>query len=111
MKDMTNKTYYDIKLQNSSRIFESHEIEGCNPQQILEAEKAYSMLVEKLKSGEEISEGLLGSLIGGALGATGGVTLMKAIANVLGITSGPLYDLLTSRLILAAVGAKVGGSF
>jgi len=106
---MKLKTYYDIKLENSSKIFESHEIEGATPEQIIEAEKAYTILVEKLKKGEEIDEGLLSGIIGGATGALLGTTIMKAVCSALGIDpNGSLGSLLTSRLVLAAIGAKIG---
>ena len=107
---MKAKTYYDIKLENSSKIFESHEIAGATPQEILEAEKVYTTLVEKLKKGEEIDEGFLSGLAGAAGAALIGPSIMRAVCNALGIDiNGPLGSLLTSRLILAAVGAKVAG--
>jgi uncharacterized membrane protein YeaQ/YmgE (transglycosylase-associated protein family) len=103
------KTYYDVKLENSSKIFESHEVEGATPEQIIEAEKAYNILLEKLEKREEIDEGLLTGLLGGAVGAMVGPTVMKAVCNALGINpSGSLGSLLTSRLVLAAIGAKIG---
>ena len=61
---------------------------------------------EQGKSGEE---GLLTGLFGGAAAFTVGPTIMKAVANVLWIDlKGPLGSLMTSRLILTAVGAKLG---
>ena len=54
---------------------------------------------------EIINEGILGSVLGGLTGFALGKSVGKAIAKVLGIQKGALYDLLTSRLIGAALGA------
>jgi len=57
---------------------------------------------------EIIEEGLLGSILGGLTGFALGKTVGKALAKVLGIQKGALYDLLTSRLVGAALGAVMG---
>jgi hypothetical protein len=42
--DETNvHTYYDIKLANTSKIFESEQIIGLTPEQIQEGEKFYNI--------------------------------------------------------------------
>ena len=66
-------------------------------------------LQESKEQGKSIKEGLFTGLFAGAAAFTVGPTIMKAVANVLGIDlKGPLGSLMTSRLILTAVGAKLG---
>lgn len=102
-------TYNDLKFTNKSKIFEAEEIKGLSIEQIEEAEKAYNVLVEKLQKGEEVDEGLLGSIVGVAGGALLGPSIMKAITKALGIQeNSPLYNLLTSKLILASIGYVLG---
>ena len=102
-------TYYDLKFAESSKIFEAEEIQGMDPQQIQEAEKAYAIMVEKLERGEEIDEGFLSALAGGAVGALIGPAIGKAICRVLGIDQkGALGKLMTSRLVTTALGIALG---
>ena len=70
--------------------------------------EAAEIIAEKIKNGEEVDEGILGSVVGGLTGAAIGPALGKAICRALGITSGLLYDLLTSRLFTSAVAAYMG---
>ena len=66
-------------------------------------------LQKSKEQGKPIEEGLFTGLFAGATAFTVGPTIMKAVANVLGIDlKGPLGSLMTSRLILTAVGAKLG---
>ena len=66
-------------------------------------------LQESKEQGKSIEEGLFTGLFAGAAAFTVGPTIMKTVANVLGIDlKGPLGSLMTSRLILTAVGAKLG---
>lgn len=102
-------TYYDIKYSNSSRIFESEEIKNLTPDQIQEAEQAYYKILDKLNNGEEIDEGFLGALVGGAAGALAGPAIGRAICRALGIDeNGTLGKLLTSRLVTTAIGIALG---
>ncbi len=59
---------------------------------------------------EDLNEGFFKKLIGGATGFIIGPTIGKVIARALGITSGPLYSVLTSRLVSTALGAAIAGS-
>lgn len=73
----------------------------------------YDELIKNLQEAKNnevlLHEGILTGLLGGAIGATVGPTIMKAVCNALGIDiKGPLGSLMTSRLILTTVGAKVG---
>jgi hypothetical protein len=102
-------TYYDLKYSNSSKIFEAEEIKDLSPDQIQEGEKAYNTILEKLKNGETIDEGLLGSLVGGAAGALIGPAIGKAICRALGIDEkGVLGTMLCSRLVTTSIGIAVG---
>jgi hypothetical protein len=98
-------TYYDLKYSNGSSIFESEQIKGFTPTQIKEAERTYSLIVDKLKKGEDIDEGLFTGLLGAGVGALAGPAIGKAICSVLGIQeNGALGKLLTSSLVTAALG-------
>jgi len=55
----------------------------------------------------ELDEGFLGKLFGGVTGFLVGPTIGKVIANALGIEKGIIYDMLTSRLATAALGAAL----
>ena len=102
-------TYLELKLANSSKIFESEEIRGLSPDQIKLAENTFHKLVESLEKGEDIDEGLLGGLIGGGVGALVGPTIGRALCKVLGIDEqGHLGKLLTSRLVTTAMGFTLG---
>lgn len=60
----------------------------------------------------EIDEGLLGSLVGGIIGGTAGKSIMQAVCSALGVNEkSTLGQLLTSRIVLTAVGAKLGYSW
>lgn len=66
-------------------------------------------LQESKEQGKSLDEGLFTGLFAGAAAFTVGPTIMKTVANVLGIDlKGPLGSVMTSRLILTAVGAKLG---
>ena len=60
---------------------------------------------------EVTNEGLLGSIFGGLTGFALGKTIGKTVAKVLGIQKGIFYDLLTSRLVGAGLGAAIGKQF
>lgn len=73
----------------------------------------YEDLISKLQNaknaGKPIEEGLFGAMVGGVAGATLLPSLMKALCKVIGVDiKGQFGNLLTSRLVLTAVGAQVG---
>ena len=83
-----------------------------NETQITE-EVTYDSIIAKLQEAKEndipLDEGLIGAVVGGLTGATFGPKVMKAVCKALGIDEkGPLGSLMTSRLILTAVGTSVG---
>jgi hypothetical protein len=102
-------TYYDIKLAQTSKIFESSEVIGLTPEQIQEGEKAYYQILDKLQKGEDIDEGLLTGIIGGAAGFLLGPAVGKVLCKVLGINEdGVLGKMLTSKLVTTAIGVSLG---
>lgn len=73
----------------------------------------YDNIIKLLQEAKEnktsIDEGLFGALFGGIAGATAGPAVMKAVCHVLGVDEkGTFGSLLTSRVVLAALGAKLG---
>lgn len=71
-------------------------------------EEISNKICELLKEQKEIDEGLLGSIIGGLTGVTIGPTIGRAICKALGIQSGMLYNLLTSRAFTTLVASYIG---
>jgi uncharacterized membrane protein len=59
------------------------------------------------KKVSELDEGIIGSILGGVAGFLVGPAIGKVIANALGIEKGIIYDMLTSRLATAALGAAL----
>jgi len=83
-----------------------------NDNQITE-ELTYDDVIQKLQEAKEagtpIDEGILGAIGGAILGAAWGPKLGNAICSGLGIDpKGSLGSLITSRLVLGAIGAKMG---
>jgi len=77
---------------------------------------SYDDIIQKLQEAKEagtpIEEGILGAIVGGLTGATFGPKLGQAICSALGIDpKGALGSLITSRLILTAIGTKIGMKF
>lgn len=102
------KTFKEFK-DPLKPIFESYEVEHLNEQELAEAERIYMALSEHVKEKgiENVEEGLLGSIIGGVAGFIIGPAVGKVVANALGIERGILYDMLTSRLVSAALGSTL----
>jgi len=83
-----------------------------NDNQITE-ELSYDDIIQKLQEAKEanmpIDEGILGAIGGAIFGASVGPKLGNAICNGLGIDpKGALGSLITSRLVLGAICAKMG---
>lgn len=80
---------------------------------IVEDTQIYDDVIKRLQEAKEnkvpINEGILTGLLGGLAGVTVGPAVMKAVCNALGVSlEGHLGKLLTSKLVLGAVGAKIG---
>jgi len=83
-----------------------------NNDQITE-ELTYDDMIQKLQEAKEagtpIDEGILGAIGGAILGASFGPKLGNAICSALGVDpKGTFGSILTSRLVLAAIGGKMG---
>ena len=99
----------NLKYQKTSKIFESQEIKDLTSEEILEGEKLYHDILEKLEKGEPIDEGIFGALIGGTAGFLAGPAIGRAICSCLGIDQkGTLGKLLTSKLVTTALGIALG---
>lgn len=80
---------------------------------INEEQQAYDNLIQILQEAKAnntpIDEGLGKAILGGLAGATVGPAIMKAVCRVLGINeNGPMGNLMTSRLVLTAMGGYLG---
>ena len=72
-------------------------------------DRLITSLEEKRDKGVPVTEGLFSALLGGTAGVTFGPAVMKAVCEALDVdVHGALGSLMTSRLILTAVGAKIG---
>ena len=81
--------------------------------QITEEQQAYDNLIQILQEAKAnntpIDEGLGKAILGGLAGATVGPAIMRAVCRVLGINeTGPMGNLMTSRLVLTAMGGYLG---
>jgi len=113
----SNKIYEKAMSMPASKLFEGVDLSQCTPEQISMSRKLYNYIAESAAIAQEekkplddvLDEGILGGILGGVVGATAGPAIMKAICNALGISeSGTLGRLLTSRVVIAAVGAQLG---
>lgn len=104
-------------MEKYNNLFEGIDLSEYTPKEIINSKKVYDYLVEanevaKLENktlDDIIDEGLFSTIIGGAVGATVGQSIMKAICKCLGIDEkGTLGSLLTSKLVLTAMGAQLG---
>lgn len=102
---------------NYSTLFEGIDLSHYTPEQIMGSKKLYDYIVESAEIAREenrplddvVDEGIFGALVGAAAGATVGPAIMKAVCKVLGIQeNGTLGNLLTSRVVLAAVCGELG---
>ena len=80
---------------------------------INEEQQAYDNLIQILQEAKAnntpIDEGLGKAILGGLAGATVGPAIMRAVCRVLGINeTGPMGNLMTSRLVLTAMGGYLG---
>ena len=98
------------KIKKSNSILESFDLSEIH---IIEEQRLISSLLESVESaktpGQALEEGLLGGIVGGIAGATLAPAIMKSICKILGIQeNGTLGQLLTSKLVLSAIGAQLG---
>lgn len=75
--------------------------------------QSYDFIIEKLQeakqSGTPIDEGIFGAIGGAILGSTIGPKLGAALCKALGVDpKGTFGSLLTSRLVMGAIGTSMG---
>lgn len=80
---------------------------------INEEQQAYDDIIKALNEAKEnnipLDEGIGKAILGAAAGVTVGPAIMKSVCKVLGISeSGALGNLMTSRLVLTALGGYLG---
>lgn len=81
--------------------------------QINEEQQAYDDIIKALNEAKEnnipLDEGIGKAILGAAAGVTVGPAIMKGVCKVLGISeTGALGNLMTSRLVLTALGGYLG---
>lgn len=81
--------------------------------QINEEQQAYDDIIKALNEAKEnnipLDEGIGKAILGAAAGVTVGPAIMKSVCKVLGISeTGALGNLMTSRLVLTALGGYLG---
>lgn len=110
--DMLSDRKMDAKtLQLFNEIYEKlNNLSEQESKYIVEANIPINGDVESIEN--EITnaqnEGLIGGLAGGLGGIIAGDKLGKAICKALGVTTGPLYSLLTSKLVMTAICTYLG---
>lgn len=112
--DMLTDKELDAKaLQLFNEIYE--KLDNLTEQEI-------KYIAESVKNSEDISdaksidaeienvqnEGLVGGIVGGITGLAFGQKIGKAVCAALGITTGPLYNLLTSKVVQTAICTYLG---
>lgn len=109
-----------IEKANASKLFEDMDLSNVTPEQVMNSKKLYNYIVESAAIAEEqgksmddvMDEGLFSAIALGALGATAGPAIMKAVCKCLGINeNGCLGNLLTSRVVLTAICGELGLQF
>jgi hypothetical protein len=101
----------------TNQLFEGVNLQGVSPREINKAKELYEYLTNAKERADflnesmesQLDEGILSGLLGGLTGATLGPALGRAFCSALGINpDGTLGKLITSRLVLCAVGAQLG---
>lgn len=101
------KTFNEILSDTS--VFEGIDVSYLTEAELHKSVEIYHKLNEAYEEGgiklveTKIEEGLLGGIAGFLIGPSVG----KVIARALGVEKGILYDMLTSRLVSAALGSAI----
>lgn len=108
--DMTNEQIHHFtKLKEMKTMKEIADQNFISEELDRQYDKIIEALQEAKKNNVPLDEGLFSSILGGVAGTTFGPSVMSAICKALGIDEkGQLGKLMTSRLILGAVGAMIG---
>ena len=113
-KNESSSNIKDFKeiLEENKPILEGEMVEHLTEEERKQAEEIYIKLAEHIENGgsfNDLDEGIIGGILGGVGGALVGPALGKAVCKALGVEKGIFYDLLTSRLVTAALGATIFG--
>ena len=101
----------------TNELFEGVDLTNVSAKEVQNAKKLFNYIVESAAIAQEegkslddvMDEGLFTALLGGVAGATIGPAIMRAICKILGISEqGSLGKLMTSSLVLGALGAELG---
>lgn len=101
----------------TNELFEGVDLTNVSPKEIQASKKLFNYIVESAAIAAEegksiddvMDEGLFTALLGGVAGSTIGPAIMRAVCKILGIDqNGTLGKLLTSSLVLGAMGAELG---
>ena len=101
----------------TNELFEGVDLTNVSTQEIQASKKLFNYIVESAAIATEegkslddvMDEGLFTALLGGVAGSTIGPAIMRAICKILGIDqNGTLGKLLTSSLVMGALGAELG---
>ena len=104
-------------IKEYNKLFEGVDLRNLTQDQIQNTKRLYDYITEAAQVAKEenkplqdiLDEGILTGLLGAVAGATVGKTIMSCMCSVLGISEdGVLGKLLTSSLVMGAVGAKLG---
>ncbi len=101
----------------TNELFEGVDLKSVSVKEVQNAKKLFNYIVESAAIAQEegkslddiMDEGLFTALLGGVAGSTIGPAIMRAICKILGIDqNGTLGKLLTSSLVMGALGAELG---
>lgn len=102
----------DVKLFTEYFMQSQKDLEYLTESENAEVDKWVTVFEEEYDGDiNNIDEGLLGRIVGGTAGFLVGPTIGKVIAKALGVEKGILFDMFTSRLVSAALGAAIAKSF
>lgn len=101
----------------TNELFEGVDLKSVSVKEVQNAKKLFNYIVESAAIAQEegkslddiMDEGLFTALLGGVAGSTIGPAIMRAVCKILGIDqNGTLGKLLTSSLVMGALGAELG---
>jgi len=98
LSDILNKDIEDVKTEVDDLIDKNINL--------LEAMQL-DFMTRVMLDPKSINEGIIGRALGGVAGYALGPKVGKMIAKVLGIKKGPLYNVLTSRVVSAALAQEL----
>lgn len=97
---------FDYIMVKTFKEFENEIAINESDQRLIN--EAADKIAEMIKNGDEIDESIFDAILGGAAGYAFGPSIGTAICKALGVTSGLLYNLLTSKAFTTAVAAYMG---